>query len=369
MTGTGDGPLLRREGLGGRGLGIALGILAAVGAAAALLVAAGNPGNMGICGACFLRDLSGALGLFGKGPQIFRPEAAGLVLGAFAWMALRGRFAARSGSHAAARFLLGMAMGLGALVFLGCPFRMLQRLGGGDLNAAVAAAGMIAGVGAALLLEGRGYSVGRTSPAPAAVGLLAPFAALLLLALFLGGGVLLGPGPGEGTGPPHAAYGLALAVGLGAGAALSATGFCAVSAARQVSRGPRPSGRAAGPVALASGAGAAATGRWKGGFEGQPVAHADHLWNFLSLFLVGSAGALAGGCPVRMMVMAGEGNGDALVGTAGIAAGGALAHTLGVVSTADGATPAGRWLVAAGIPLVLLYGWLVARAPRTGGTA
>ena len=70
-----------------------------------------------------------------------------------------------------------------------------------------------------------------------------------------------------------------------------------------------------------------------------------------------------------MMVMAGEGNGDALVGTAGIAAGGALAHTLGVVSTADGATPAGRWLVAAGIPLVLLYGWLVARAPRTGGTA
>ena len=271
MTGTGDGPLLRREGLGGRGLGIALGILAAVGAAAALLVAAGNPGNMGICGACFLRDLSGALGLFGKGPQIFRPEAAGLVLGAFAWMALRGRFAARSGSHAAARFLLGMAMGLGALVFLGCPFRMLQRLGGGDLNAAVAAAGMIAGVGAALLLEGRGYSVGRTSPAPAAVGLLAPFAALLLLALFLGGGVLLGPGPGEGTGPPHAAYGLALAVGLGAGAALSATGFCAVSAARQVYRGPRPMLLAAGALVLAYGAGAAAPGRGKGGGEGGPL--------------------------------------------------------------------------------------------------
>ena len=271
MTGTGDGPLLRREGLGGRGLGIALGILAAVGAAAALLVAAGNPGNMGICGACFLRDLSGALGLFGKGPQIFRPEAAGLVLGAFAWMALRGRFAARSGSHAAARFLLGMAMGLGALVFLGCPFRMLQRLGGGDLNAAVAAAGMIAGVGAALLLEGRGYSVGRTSPAPAAVGLLAPFAALLLLALFLGGGVLLGPGPGEGTGPPHAAYGLALAVGLGAGAALSATGFCAVSAARQVYRGPRPMLLAAGALVLAYGAGGAGPRRGQAGVPGPPL--------------------------------------------------------------------------------------------------
>jgi YedE family putative selenium metabolism protein len=226
---------------------------------------------------------------------------------------------------------------------------------------------MIAGVGSAMLLEARGYSVGRTAPAPAAVGLLAPAAALLLLALFLAGGVLRGPGPGEGGGPAHAAWGIALAVGLGAGAALSATGFCAVSAARQVFRGPRPMLLAAVALVLAYGGVAAATGRWRGGFEGQPVAHAEHLWNFLALFMVGAAGALAGGCPVRMMVMAGEGNGDALVGTAGIAAGGALAHSLGVASSGAGTTPAGRWLVILGIPLVLLYGFLVARGNRAGG--
>ncbi len=34
----------------------------ALGALAAYLVYAGNPGNMGICAACFLRDSSGALG-------------------------------------------------------------------------------------------------------------------------------------------------------------------------------------------------------------------------------------------------------------------------------------------------------------------
>lgn len=34
-----------------------------VGAAAVLLTALGNPGNMGFCIACFLRDTSGALGL------------------------------------------------------------------------------------------------------------------------------------------------------------------------------------------------------------------------------------------------------------------------------------------------------------------
>ncbi|MCK6481924.1 MAG: YedE-related selenium metabolism membrane protein [Planctomycetes bacterium] len=334
-----------------------------------MLVAAGNPGNMGICGACFLRDLAGSLGLYAKGPQVFRPEAAGLVLGAFAWMAVRGRFVARSGSHAASRFLLGVAMGLGALVFLGCPFRMAQRLGGGDLNAAVGAAGFVAGVGAALLLERRGYTVGRTAPAPAAVGLLAPFAALLLLGLFLAGGVLLGPGPGAAEGPPRAAWGMALAVGLGAGAALSATGFCLVSAARQVFGGPRPMLLAAGMLVLSYGAVLGAKGLGKWGFEGQPVAHAEHLWNFLALLLVGSAGALAGGCPVRRRVMAGEGNGDALVGVAGIAAGGALAHGLGVVSSPAGTTPAGRAVVAVGIPLVLLHGFLVARANRAGGAA
>ncbi len=356
-----DAPLLRREAPGRALLGVALGLCAAVGVAAALLVAAGNPGNMGICGACFLRDLSGALGLIEK-PRVFRPEAAGIVLGAFGWVLLRGRLSARSGSHAAARFLLGAAMGLGALVFLGCPFRLLQRLGGGDGNALVGAAGLVAGAGLGVLVEGRGYSVGKTSPAPVPVGLLGPFAAALLLALFLAGGVLLGPGAGAAEGPPHAAWGIALGIGLGAGAALSATGFCAVSASRQVFRGPRRMLLAAAVLVAAYAAASAATGRFKAAFEGQPVAHAEHLWNFLAPALVGLAGALAGGCPVRQMVMAGEGNGDALVAVAGIASGGALAHSLGVVSSPQGTTPAGRWFVAVALPLVLLYGFLVARA-------
>ena len=35
----------------------------AVGIAALLLTAAGNPANMGFCIACFLRDIAGGLGL------------------------------------------------------------------------------------------------------------------------------------------------------------------------------------------------------------------------------------------------------------------------------------------------------------------
>ena len=116
---------------------LAYALLAAVGAACAFLVIEGNPGNMGICGACFLRDTGGALGLFAKGPKIFRPELLGIVFGALVWRMARGQWTGRSGSYAVSRFVLGIWMAIGALVFLGCPFRMLQRLGGGDLNAVV----------------------------------------------------------------------------------------------------------------------------------------------------------------------------------------------------------------------------------------
>ena len=103
-----------------------------VGGLAAWLVILGNPGNMGLCGACFLRDVAGSLGLLKAGaPRIFRPEIVGVMVGALALRLALGRYQARSGSHAVARLLFGALMGMGALVFLGCPFRMLQRLGGG----------------------------------------------------------------------------------------------------------------------------------------------------------------------------------------------------------------------------------------------
>src|SRR3712207_8336039 len=50
----------------------------------AVLVKMGNPGNMGLCIACFIRDIAGAVGLH-RAPvvQYIRPEVIGLVLGAF----------------------------------------------------------------------------------------------------------------------------------------------------------------------------------------------------------------------------------------------------------------------------------------------
>ena len=64
---------------------------AVIGLVAAMLVFFGNPANMGLCIACFLRDTAGGLGLHAaKAVQYIRPEISGLVLGALGAAYLAG---------------------------------------------------------------------------------------------------------------------------------------------------------------------------------------------------------------------------------------------------------------------------------------
>ena len=52
-----------------------------VGIASVVLVALGNPVNMGFCIACFLRDIAGGVGMHRAAiVQYIRPEIIGLVL-------------------------------------------------------------------------------------------------------------------------------------------------------------------------------------------------------------------------------------------------------------------------------------------------
>lgn len=58
-----------------------------IGAVAAWLVSQGNPGNMGLCIACFTRDIAGSFGGAAfkmEGVAYIRPEILGLVFGALA---------------------------------------------------------------------------------------------------------------------------------------------------------------------------------------------------------------------------------------------------------------------------------------------
>lgn len=98
--------------------GLVLGVIAA------LLVKFGNPGNMGFCVACFTRDIAGAFGLHRAAiVQYLRPEIAGFILGAFASALAFSEYRPRGGSSPMVRFALGFFAMIGALVFLGCPWR------------------------------------------------------------------------------------------------------------------------------------------------------------------------------------------------------------------------------------------------------
>lgn len=137
-----------------------------VGLAALALTALGNPGNMGFCIACFERDIAGAVGLHSAAKvQYVRPEIIGLVLGAFAMSLIGREFRPRAGSSPATRFVLGAFVMIGALVFLGCPLRMVLRLGGGDLNAVVGLLGFVLGICIGIVFLRRGFDLKRSYPA------------------------------------------------------------------------------------------------------------------------------------------------------------------------------------------------------------
>ena len=117
---------------------------------------------MAFCIACFIRDTAGAMGLHqAEVVQYARPEIIGLVLGAFIISVATKEYRSTAGSSPMIRFVLGVIIMIGALVFLGCPLRMVIRMSAGDLNAWVAFVGFILGVGTGVFALKNGFSLGR----------------------------------------------------------------------------------------------------------------------------------------------------------------------------------------------------------------
>lgn len=69
-------------------------------------------------------------------------------------------------------------------------------------------------------------------------------------------------------------------------------------------------------------------------FSGQTIAHSQHLWNILGMYVVGFAAVLAGGCPLRQLILAGQGSSDSVVTFLGMLIGAAFAHNFGLVGAA-----------------------------------
>ena len=328
------------------------------GVGAVLLVKAGNPGNYGFCAACHLRDIAGALGIHKAGLlQYARPEIFGWMIGAFAMSKVSGEYRPRGGSAPAVRFLLGALMMLGALVFLGCPLRAILRLAGGDLNSITALAGFIAGILSGINFLKRGFSLGRarTIQGPVAYAGYLPvtLAFVLLIAVATGAGFLYYSTKGPGS--QHAPILVSLIAGLVTGAVAMKTRMCLSGGFRDFFLVKDTFLlKTYGLLFLSAMAANMAFGTFKLGFTGQPLAHTMHLWNFLGLYLVGVTATLLGGCPLRQLIMAADGNTDAGVCVLGMLAGAGLAHTINLAASGAGVPVNGQ--IAVGVGILVSFG-------------
>ena len=326
-----------------------------IGLIAVVLVLLGNPANMGFCIACFLRDTAGALGMHRAAVvQYVRPEIIGLVLGAAAAALAFGEFRAKGGSSPVLRFIIGFFVMVGALAFLGCPLRMVLRLAGGDLNALPALAGFIVGIGGGVFFLKKGFSLGATREQKKIEGLAFSVWQIALLVVLVCLPVLLifsESGPGSMRAPVI----WSLAAGLAVGFLAQRTRICMAGGIRDV--------MLFGDWTLALGflgifVGALIlniiTGKFSLGFAGQPVAHTQWLWNFLGMVVVGLGSAMLGGCPLRQLILAGEGNSDSAVAVIGMTVGAAFCHNWGLASSADGSTPRGRIAVIVGLVVLVI---------------
>lgn len=352
---------------------------AIVGLAAVVLTKLGNPANMGFCIACFLRDVAGSLGLHSAAKvQYFRPEIVGLVVGAFLAAVATKEFRARAGSSPAIRFVLGVIVVIGALVFLGCPLRMVIRMGGGDLNAFVGLAGFFLGILIGVFFLKKGFTLKRTYEVTRTEGFALPGLLTVLFVIFLAAPALFAFSE-KGPGSMHASALLSLCVALVVGALAQKSRLCMVGGMRDAVMFR--------DFNLISGFGAifvtvllgnVILGKFAGfSALSQPIAHSSQLWNLLGMVLVGWGSVLLGGCPLRQLILAGEGNGDSAVTVLGMLVGAAFAHNFALAGGADsvadgvykvgGIGPNGKAAVVIGFAVLLVISALNSSMLKKGG--
>jgi YedE family putative selenium metabolism protein len=339
------------------------------GALAPVLVKLGNPGNMGISVSCFTRDIAGALGLSGNPEgQYIRPEIIGFVLGALIAALIFREFKPRTGSAPLMRFILGIFAAFGMLVFMGCPWRAYLRLAGGDWNAIFGILGLVAGIGIGIIFLRRGFSLGRSHPAPKALGWVLPIIMVTLLVLLLAkpqfgidaDGNPTGPIFFSATGPgyEHAPIIVSLVVALVIGFLAQRSRFCTVAAVRNM-LWLRHSHLLNGLLAFIGAAFITnlALGQFHPGFADQPLALTNEWWNFGSMAMAGLAFTLVGGCPARQLFLSGEGDADAATFVIGMIVGAGFAENYRIATCFCGGMSAfGPAAVITGLAICVVVG-------------
>jgi len=338
---------------------------AVIGVIAASLQYLGNPPNMGICVACMERDIAGAIGIHRADVvQYIRPEIIGFVLGAFLISLILKENKPRGGSSPLIRFFLGVFAMIGALVFLGCPWRALLRLAGGDGNAISGLLGLTIGITMGVFFLKNGYSLGRSYPQKPASGWIFPafmlglFLLLIFKVQFVEGGPIFFSHKGPGA--MHTAVWISISAGTLIGVIAQRSRFCTMGAIRDAIL-MRDFHLMRGVAALLVVAFIMNIifGQFNPGFEGQPIAHTDQGWNFLGMTLSGLAFSLAGGCPGRQLFLAGEGDMDAGIFALGMIVGAGISHNFAMAASPKGVGAFGPAAVIVGLIFCLIIGFVM----------
>lgn len=322
------------------------------GLVAACLAYFGNPANMAFCIACFIRDTAGALGMHqAEVVQYARPEIIGLVLGAFIISIATKEYRSTAGSSPMIRFILGMVIMIGSLVFLGCPLRMILRMSAGDLNAWVALIGFILGVGTGVFALKNGFSLGRAHITNKTSGMVLPV--LMLGVLVLATATTLLKASAAGPGSLHAPIIMSLTGGLVFGAVAQKSRMCFAGGIRDVILMRNfDLLTVIGGLFVVMLVFNIATGKFIVGFNTPGIiAHSEHLWNILGMYAVGFAAVLAGGCPLRQLILAGQGSSDSAVTVLGMFAGAAVCHNFGLAASGTAMNAETKEIVAGAVPL------------------
>ena len=337
---------------------------AVIGAIAAWLSVMGNPANMGICIACFTRDLAGAVGLHrAAAVQYIRPELIGLIIGATISAVLSKEFVPKGGSSPIIRFCLGFFAMIGALVFLGCPWRTLLRVAGGDINGIFGLIGIIIGGGIGVFFWKQNFSLGQPKAYKnKLVGFLPLVISIILLILLLSKTKFSEGGPiffsESGPGSMKAPIVIALIASIIIGFIAQKSRFCTVGGLRDgifmkdfhMTKGVIAFIAAALIVNII-------TGRFAFSMENQPIAHTNILWNVVSMILTGLAFTLGAGCPGRQMIQSAEGNMDSFIFVIGMLVGAGFAHNFNLASSTAGPTVYGMGAVILGLIFCVIIGF------------
>lgn len=339
-----------------------------IGLAGVVLTFYGNPANTGFCVSCFMENIAGSLGLHGNiRMQFIRPEIIGFVLGSFLISVYKKDFKSTSHGSPLLRFFVGILLIVGCAVFIGCPVKMVYRLSAGDLTALTGLGGLVLGVFIGLkFLEG-GFRIGRATESPTANGYLVPGLMFLLLVFLIIKPSFISLST-KGAGALYAPVYLSLAAGLIVGALAQRSGFCITGGIariflwgpKEVVGCPKSTGLLMGIVSFFVVALVASllTGQFSLGWHGQPSSNDSYGWAFLGMLMVGFGSVLIKGCPLRQLIVAGQGDTDAGAAVLGMLTGAALVQNWGLGGDAAGTPYEGKMAVIMGLCILFIIGLL-----------